>query len=94
MKIDAKKINRIQKRAYKSRGKFLDDMGDMYHLIMPYIENDTEVKDDDIVVDYLAGDGFSFMIGEVGVSVNEMIGRIDDLKKGEKIKLSELTTYL
>lgn len=94
MKIDAKKINRIQKRAYKSSGKLLYDMRYMYHLIMPYVENDTEVNDDDIIVDYLAGDGFSFMIGEAGVSVNDMIGRIDDLKKGDKIKLSEIRTYL
>ncbi len=94
MKVDASKINRIQKRAYKSRGKLLDDMSDMYHLIMPHVENDTEVRDDDIVVDYLSGDGFAFMIGEAGVSVNEMIECIGDLKKGEKIKLSQITTYL
>ena len=48
----------------------------------------------DIVIDYMAGDGFSFMIGENGVSVDDMVKRISDLKSGEKIKLSEIKTYL
>ena len=68
MKGVAVKINRLHKKAYISRGKLLDCMGNMYHLIMPFIENDTDIQDRDIVIDYMAGDGFSFMIGENGVS--------------------------
>ena len=94
MKGVAVKINRLNKKAYISRGKLLDCMGNMYHLIMPFIENDTDIQDRDIVIDYMAGDGFSFMIGENGVSVDDMVKRISDLKSGEKIKLSEIKTYL
>ncbi|SHE29466.1 hypothetical protein [Dysgonomonas macrotermitis] len=94
----AKKETNTIKRAYRRSAKtyqaFSASKAELFSLINPFIENDTDVADDSICVDYLPGDGFAFMMDDRGVSIKEMIGRIEDLKSGERIKLSDLTPYL
>ncbi|PXV61201.1 hypothetical protein CLV62_12534 [Dysgonomonas alginatilytica] len=94
MKLDAKKIQKSQQEASVIYNQFQSIKDDLFLLIKPHVYNDMEIEQGDICVDCFSGDGFAFMIGDRGVSVNEMIDRISELKKDEKIKLSDLTTYL
>lgn len=95
MKKDALKISKAQKIGYEHYSKFSSQMETMTALIKPYLDNDIEgIEDWDVTVDYLAGDGFAFMVADAGIPVSTMVAKISNLKAGEKIKLSELNLYL
>ncbi len=95
MKKNALKIKTAQLKGWSLYHKLRIQEEAIFNLIKPHINNDMEhLHDDDIVVDFLAGDGFALMMNDRGISVDDMISRISELKDGEKINLSELPTYL